>query len=294
MELKNLSKQIDEQLVFNDISFSLEPGQIVGLIGRNGSGKTTLFRTIANHYQADQGQVLIDGQALSDHLENYQQLFYLDMQEHPLNQLTPKQIGAYYGPLYPTFNQEKYANFIKTYRLPASKYRYYSKGMKGLLHVILAFSTGAKYVLLDEPFDGLDILIRKQVIRLLLDEVSQHNLTVLISSHNLSELENIIERALIIKDQRLVKDYNLEVIRETSVKVQMVFTTSEIPELITEHCTIISQQGRVIIGIFPKLSKDLLIQIELLKPVLFEELPVSLEDLFTTNLVEDDDYQLTN
>lgn len=293
MKLTNLSKQINGKTIFSDLNFTLYPGQICGLIGRNGAGKTTLFRTIANHYQVDSGAITIEGQSLSEDLSSYQKLFYFDEQEHPLNRLTAKQIGHYYHLLYPNFDQENYQQYLVTYRLPEKHhYRSYSKGMKGLLHVIIAFSTGASYLLLDEPFDGLDIIIKKQVIRLILEEVSQRQLALLISSHNLKELENLIERAVILKNQHIINDYHLEDCRKVAVKVQMVFQGSDIPELIQEHCTIISQQGRVITGIFSNLSKDLLTQVKLLKPLLFEELPVSLEDLFIVNLIDEQDYQL--
>lgn len=102
-------------------------------------------------------------------------------------------------------------------------YRRMSKGMQGLYKMILAIASNADYLLLDEPFDGLDIIVRKKVIGLLLENLSESNRTAIIASHNLNELENIIDRALLIKGRTIAKDYRLETMRENARKIQFVF-----------------------------------------------------------------------
>src|SRR5699024_1506241 len=100
---------------------------------------------------------------------------------------------------------------------------------RGLFNIILAISSHARYILLDEPFDGLDVIIRKNVIRLLLDQVGEQQFSLLITSHNLAELEPLIDRTLILKDRTISHDYRLETLRQTARKLQLVLKTNEIP-----------------------------------------------------------------
>lgn len=293
MKITGLAKTIEKKLVLSDISFQLVPGEIVGLVGRNGTGKTTLMRTITNYYLPDAGTVAIDGESLVENLTLREQVFYLDGQHHFLNNLTPVEIANYYQTTYDQFDLEKYYSLLSKNKLSLKhKFQNYSKGMQGLFRMILAFSTGATYILLDEPLDGLDIIVKKQVIRLLVNEVSINQRGILISSHNLNELENLADRVLILKNNQIINDYHLEDIREHTKKIQMVFASKQIPAIVKDHCTILQVRGRVIIALFNELTPSLEKEIQAIQPVLFEELPLSLEDLFASNLTEETDYVL--
>lgn len=284
---------IDEKQVLKDISFELNKGEILGVIGRNGVGKTTLFRTIMNHYIPSKGIVEIDRCNIFEERNNYQNIFYLDEQSNPINNLSPIKVSRYYQELYPDFDLDKFNKLLEKHHLPKKKsYRQFSKGMQGLFRIILGICSNADYLILDEPFDGLDVLVKKQVIRLLLNEVSLSNRGLLISSHNLIELENLLDKALILKDGEIVNEYRLEDARVSMKKVQMVFSNKKLPQLITDHATIISVRGRVVVGLFNEITPELDAQINELNPILFEELPITLEDLFTSNLTEESDYQL--
>ena len=284
---------IDNKKVLDNVSFELNQGEILGVIGRNGVGKTTLFRTMMNHYLPDSGSLEIDGMNLFENRENYQTVFYLDYQNNPISHLTPAKISKYYQQLYPKFDTEKYQKLLEKHHLPKKRsYRQFSKGMQGLFNIILGICSNANYLILDEPFDGLDVLVKKQVIRLLLNEVSLSNRGILISSHNLVELESLLDRALILKNGQIINEYHLEESRTSMRKIQMVFKGKSIPNLIKENATIISIRGRVVIGLFKEISPELDSQIHELEPVLFEELPISLEDLFSSNLTDETDFQL--
>ena len=164
--------------------------------------------------------------------------------------------------------------------------------MQGLFNIILGICSNAEFLILDEPFDGLDIIVKKQVLRLLLNEVGLSNRGILVSSHNLVELETLLDRALILKDGEIVNEYNLEEVRVSMKKMQMVFSNKNIPNIIKENATILSVRGRVVIGLFKELTPELEEQIHDLQPVLFEELPITLEDLFSSNLTNESDFQL--
>ncbi|MFC0232965.1 ATP-binding cassette domain-containing protein [Vagococcus entomophilus] len=293
MEIIDLSKKIEDKIVLSKINFTLEKGQIVGLLGRNGTGKTTLFRTITGEYLPDTGTIKIANRSLEVNRILKEKYFYLDTQYHALNPLTPKKIASFYQELYSSFDSTKFFELLDIYKLDInSKYKHLSKGTQGLFNMILAFSTNATYYFFDEPFDGLDVLVKKSVIQLLLKEASTGEKSIVISSHNLVELEALIDRVLILKGNQIIKDYTLDQTKEKMKKVQMVFSQKKIPAIVKENCKIVQVQGRVVIGIFPEITEYLQEKIDNEHPVLFEELPLNLEDLFVTELTEELDYKL--
>ncbi|KAF1297568.1 multidrug ABC transporter [Enterococcus sp. JM4C] len=295
MKIEMVSKKINGRQILSDINFTTNTNEIIGLIGRNGSGKTSLFRTLAGHYLVDSGEVLIEGKNIFIHPELKTHIFYIDEQINFFSTYSLKKIGKFYQTAYPNFDGKQFSELMKSNNLPINKsFRTISKGMQGLFKIVLAICSNAPYILLDEPFDGLDVIVKKNVIRLLLESLSDGDRTVIISSHNLNELEGIIDRALIIKDATIKLDYQLEEMRAQARKVQMVFRTKKVPPFIKENCKLLRIQGRVIIAIFENYTEEVEQKIREVDPVLFEELPLTLEDLFEANLSQESDYQLFN
>ncbi|VDG21080.1 ATP-binding cassette domain-containing protein [Lactiplantibacillus mudanjiangensis] len=293
LKITNLNKQIDHHATLIDLDFTVEPGQIVGIIGRNGVGKTTLFRTINGQYLPDTGQVLVDDQAVSAQPELRQRLSFVDPQANFFKGVTAKQIAWYYRATYPEFDQAKFDQLMTRYQLPVDqKLRHFSKGMFGLFTIILSVSTKATYLFLDEPLDGLDVIIRKNVLNILIDEVANGDHAILIASHNLSELEGIIDRVLMLKDGRIKHDYQLETMRAQARKMQVVYRDKTIPAVLREQGHIISVSGRVIVVVFENFTPALADQLTATKPVFQEALPLSLTDLFVANLTDEHDYEL--
>ena len=286
MKVNNLQKTIDGQAILEEINFSLNPQEIVGLVGRNGSGKTTLFRTLAGHCLLDGGEVTIAGMDLAKAVEQKTQLFYIDELDNFLKYYSLKKINEFYRLAYPKFDQDRYLALLKENEFhQRMTYRRLSKGMQGLYQMILAISSEANYLLLDEPFDGLDVIVRKKVIALLLDHLATHeNCSIMIASHNLVELEGIIDRVLLLKGKSIVKDYSLEQMREHARKLQLVFRRKGVPAFVKEQAKLLSIQGRVVTVIFEEYTPELADQLKALEPVVMEELPLSLEDLFEANL----------
>lgn len=295
MKVNHIEKSIDGKLILEDITFELNKGEILGIIGRNGVGKTTLFRTLMNHYTKDKGTIEIDEKDIETNRELYEHLFYLDIQNNPIAKMAPVAIGKYYQKIYSTFDSEKYDKLIATNNLPKNKnYHQFSKGMQGLFNIILAISSNASYLILDEPFDGLDVIVKKQVLKLLLNEISLSDKAVLVSSHNLTELETLLDRALILKDGTIVNEYHLEETKASMKKIQMVFKDKKVPRIIKENAKILTVQGRVMIGLFKEITPEMQQEIDQLNPVLFDEIPITLEDLFSSNLTDEADFQLFN
>ncbi len=288
MKLSHVTKKIEQQIILEDINFELSAGEIVGLVGRNGSGKTTLFRTIAGQYYTDGGEIAITDHNIEHDPQFKQNIFYIDEKENFLGSYSLKKINQFYRIAYPNFDQDLFLSLIKAHQLPINlPYKRMSKGMQGLFQMILALASNAKYLLLDEPFDGLDVIVRKKVIGLLLENLGESNRTALIASHNLNELENIIDRALLLKGNTITHDYRLEDIREQAKKIQMVFKTKKVPELIKKNSKALNFQGRVVTALFENFTDELAADIKRLDPLVFEELPLTLEDLFEANLSQE-------
>lgn len=288
MKLSNVAKTIDHEKILEDISFDLSANEIVGLVGRNGSGKTTLFRTISGQYYADGGTMEIDGKNIEKLSETRQEIFYIDEKENFLGSYSLKKINEFYRLTYPRFDQDLFIELIREHKLPYNlSYKRMSKGMQGLFQMILAICSNATYLLLDEPFDGLDVIVRKKVIGLLLENLGESNRTALIASHNLNELESIIDRALLLKGNTISYDYRLEEVRAKSKKLQLVFKTKKVPNIVKQNSKVVDFQGRVVTALFENYSTAIEENIKAEDPLVFEELPLTLEDLFEANLSQE-------
>ncbi|OJG26422.1 hypothetical protein RR47_GL000170 [Enterococcus columbae DSM 7374 = ATCC 51263] len=238
-----------------------------------------------NHYLADSGEIILQGTNLLEDPQYKNELFFIDEKENFFNPYSLKKIAAFYQLSYPKFDLDFFTKLIHAYQLPLNRsYQRLSKGMQKLFLLILAMSSKATYIFLDEPFDGLDVLVKKQMIELLLDAVGNQPISILISSHQLNELEPIIDRVMLLSQHTITQDYQLEALREHARKLQLVFKGKEIPEIVKQNSKAISIQGRVIVALFENYSDELAEKIKALEPLVMEELPIQLSDVFEANL----------
>lgn len=293
LQVTGLSKQIDGRPIIQDINFGWAPGEIIGLVGRNGVGKTTLFRTLMNHYVAEAGHVSVDGDDIRQVPQRQQQLFFIDTQYNFLGTYRLWELPRFFGTVYPQFDMQRFTALIDQFKLNAnSQYRRLSKGMRALVNLILALTSNATYIILDEPFDGLDVIVRENIATMVIDEVADQKKGFLISSHDLNELDGLSDRVLLLKDSQLVRDYNLEEIRAKAKKIQLVLNDKVIPEVLKQNSQLIRVSGRVLVVVITDYTTAIDQELKALKPVLFEELPLTLEDLFRANLAHDTGYQM--
>ncbi|MDR0920898.1 MAG: ABC transporter ATP-binding protein [Lactobacillales bacterium] len=293
MEIVNLKKIIEGKPIIENINLTLDKGQIIGLIGRNSVGKTTFFRTVVGHYIKDEGEILINGETLDENVSLKQKIFYIDEQYNFFSTYTLEKIGEFYNFAYPTFEMSRFLKLLEENNLqPKLKYRAMSKGMQGLFKMVLSIAVNVEYLFLDEPFDGLDVIVKKRVIRLLLSELAESDKMVMISSHNLLQLENLIDRVIILKDTTIAQDYLLDDFKSHVRKLQLVLKGKKIPEFLKKNSKALSVQGRVITVVIEQYTDELETQIKALDPVVFEELPLTLEDMFEVNLTKEADFQL--
>jgi len=285
--IENISKKIQNKPVLDNVSFELKNGEIVGLVGRNGAGKTTLFGTISGKLLPDFGRVGLDDLDYAKTTRQHDQLFYIDMPENWFRYYSPKKIKSILKVSYENFDESWYDSEIKRFGLNNSKrIRNYSKGMRALFTIIASFASRAQYVLLDELLDGLDVLIRDQVKQLIVSQVTQHNTTILIASHNLVELDTLVDRILLLKDQTIDRTFTIED-NKTIKKYQLAFVGEELPAFLRDSGTIITQTGHVVTIVFNDFSEELGIKLAGPEFKFVEELPISSEDVFRASFAEE-------
>ncbi|MGJ9383615.1 ATP-binding cassette domain-containing protein [Salipaludibacillus sp. CF4.18] len=289
MRVKHVSKEIHHHKILTDIDFDIKTGSIVGIVGRNGAGKTTLLRTMVGILDPSFGDVLIENESIFRNPQLKQQIIFVPDSSEALKSYSTKEMIHLYKQIYPSFDEDYYLQLMERFALPEiKKIGNYSKGMKALFFLVVAFSTKAKYILLDEPTDGLDVIVKKQVLKILVEEVATNDVSVIISSHRLDELEFIANDIIMIKDGMVNSRYGLDEMKANYIKAQVAFE-SDLPVALKDQVTILKQTGRVYIILIDKNHDEIIKKIKLASPLLFEDLPLSLEDLFVARLGGDDD-----
>ncbi|SER75060.1 ABC-2 type transport system ATP-binding protein [Salipaludibacillus aurantiacus] len=284
MKISGLSKTIHGKHILSDINFSIETGSIIGVTGRNGAGKTTLLRTMTGILDPTKGDVTIDGYSIFKKPQTKEQVIFVPDSSEAFKNYSTKEILTLYKNIYSKFDEEYFYGLMDRFSLPfVKKTGAYSKGMKALFSLIIAFSTGAKYILLDEPTDGLDVIVKKQVLQILVEEVAAKDVSIIISSHRLDELEFMANKIIMIKDGKVDSLYEIEEMKEMYKKVQLVFKEA-MPQNLKKEVTILDQTGRVYTVIMDRNDPKLQHMIEETDPLLFEELPLLLEDIFVAKL----------
>lgn len=288
MKIRNLTKKMDDNLVLKDVSFDLKAGEITALIGRNGVGKTTLFSTMTGIYLPDEGDVFLDEESIFKHPEVKQQLFFLEDNMNHFNTYSVQTVVKIYRQIYPTFDEAFFSELMQRFELPMkAKLMSFSKGRKALFFIILAFSINVRFLLLDEPMDGLDIIIKKQILAIIKDTVKKRGTSVVIASHRLDELEAIADRVIVLKGASVEFDYYLEDMRTDAVKIQVAFKTKKIPDFVKNNARLLYRNGRIYTLLVTENASSFLAELRLEEPVLLEEMSISIEDIFTVHLAND-------
>ena len=231
IDIKNLCKSFGKKEVLKGLSLNIKDNSIFGLVGINGAGKSTLLRILSGVYRQDSGEVLYDGLAANDLLVKGD-IFYLpDEPYYPAN-ATVETLVDFYNVFY-TLNKENFDKYFKLFGLDKAlkevkaKKNYtinnFSKGMKRQLFICIALAIAPKYLFLDESFDGLDPLARLQFKRLLIEISSEKNMTVIISSHSLRELEDICESYGLLDDGEIVSSGGIDETKSLYHKYQLAF-----------------------------------------------------------------------
>lgn len=228
IKVKDLYKVIDGEVVLDHLNMQVEEGSIYGLIGPNGVGKTILIRHLVGVLKQDAGKIFIESQPVYENIELKRKIGYISDAMYFI-ETNLERNAKVYKDLYPSWNQERFEELYKRFKLnPTKKIQTFSKGMRKQASFCLIMSTMPQYLILDEPIDGLDPVARKLVWKYIIDDVAQRNLTVLISSHNLKELEGIVDHVGILYKGKIMREFDLEYIQTHIHKIQVSFGDKEV------------------------------------------------------------------
>lgn len=224
IEIKNLTKNFFSVKALDDIDFNIEEGSIYGLVGSNGSGKSTLMRLISGVYIADSGEILVDNEVSFDNPAVKTKIMFVGDTPYFLSQSNLKEMAELYASMYENFSWDTYNYLLTVFPLSQkAKLSSFSKGMQRQAALILALASRPKYLLLDEAFDGLDVVMRRVLANLLIEDVEERGMTVMIASHNLRELEDVCNHIGLIHNGKLILGGETEEVRSNIYKVQVAF-----------------------------------------------------------------------
>ena len=280
VEVKNLTKTFGGFTALKELNMTIPKGAVYGLVGPNGAGKSTLIRHIAGIYRPDSGEITIDGEAVWENPNAKAKLGYIPDDLFFFKSATIEDMRRYYRGLYPSFDDELFQKLGEKFDLPRkSPIRKFSKGMKKQAAFWLTVACRPELLVLDEPVDGLDPVMRRQIMGLILADVAEHGTTVLVSSHNLRELEDICDHVGILDKGRMLLERSLADMQGGTVKVQFV---GEVPDgLNILHRT---DMGRLRTIVVRATAQEAEAVFEKAALPFYEVLPLSLEEIFIYEL----------
>ena len=282
IEFKNLSKSIDGNLILDSIDLQIKKGSVFGLLGSNGAGKSTILRLMCGIYKQESGELLIDGEKVYDNVKIKRQIFFINDETVQFTSFTLKDLKKYYKNYYPNFSDETFEKLRKIVNLPVDKkISTFSKGMKRQAIVITGLSCQTEYLLLDEAFDGLDPTMRIIVKDIIFDAMLDRQMTVIISSHNLKEINEICDSAAMIHNGKIIFCRELDEIKNNILKIQTSFkqeyTKDDFPELEILHFEKKQSVYYIIVkGEIDEIKK----YVAQKSPAFLDILPLTLEEIF--------------
>ena len=291
IEVRDLVKTFDGFAALRGATLTVPKGAVYGLVGPNGAGKSTLLRHITGVFRQDSGEVLVNGVPVYENRHVKENIVSIPDDWFYYNQSTIREMAALYAGLYPRFDWERFERLRELFQLPEKKtIRRMSKGMQRQAAFWITISCLPEYLVLDEPVDGLDPVMRRQVWQVLLDDVAARGTTVLLSSHNLRELEDVCDHVGIMDKGKVLLERTLSDLQDTTVKLQVAYKTAEEPtppaELQILHH---SRVGRVHTYIMRGNSEEICRRMQITDPVLLEAIPLTLEEIFIYELGGADD-----
>lgn len=284
IEVRDLYKSFDGFQALKGLNINVPKGAVYGLVGPNGAGKSTVIRHLAGIYRQDSGEVLIEGQPVFENVELKERIAYIPDDIFYYSQANIRDMMHFYRSIYKNFSMERFEKLGQVFSIdPKTPMRKLSKGMQKQVGFWLTLSCCPDYIILDEPVDGLDPVMRRQVWSLLLADVAERGVTVLVSSHNLRELEDVCDHVGIMDHGKLLLERSLSQLQDNIVKVQLALPEGkELPadlELVHE-----SRTGRLRQLIIRGKEEELSAKLMAADPLFMDLLPLSLEEIFIYEL----------
>ena len=289
--IRNLHKKYDSFTALEDLEMNIPSGSIYGLIGTNGAGKTTLIRHMAGVLCPDSGEILYDGDPVWENNALKSRIGLIPDELFFPAGATLDSMSKLYSGWYDRWNEDRFRELVTAFRLnPKTRLKSFSKGMQKQAAFSLTLGAQPDYLLLDEPIDGLDPIIRKLVWKFIVDDVAAREMTVLVSSHNLREMEGLCDTIGILSRGHMVLEKDYDLLRGDLNKVQVSFGNKVLPTDPYEGLNILHRESRGTVDLLVVNGKREEIEHHLntFGPVLLDMLPLTLEEIFIYELGGDD------
>ena len=280
LEMKHVTKTFSGFKALDNLSMTIPQGAVYGLVGPNGAGKSTAIRHLTGIYRPDCGSVTLEGLPIYENPQVKGIIGYIPDDVFYFPTATMEEMRKFYKGMYPGFDDALFNRLYDAFELPKkTPIRRFSKGMQKQAAFHLTLACRPEVMILDEPVDGLDPVMRRQVMSLILGDVAERGTTVLISSHNLRELEDVCDHVGIMDHGHMLLERSLADMQGSTVKVQLV---GEIPaglEVLHE-----TPSGRLKTLVVRGSAQEVSEKIAAENPAYFDVLPLSLEEIFIYEL----------
>ena len=279
LELKNVTKKFGSFTALDNLSMTIPQGAVYGLVGPNGAGKSTAIRHMLGVYRPDSGSVTLEGMEIWENPVVKARMGSIPDDVFYYPSATLEDMRKFYRGIYPRFDDKLFDRLQDVFNLPKGQIRRFSKGMQKQAAFQLTLCCKPDVLILDEPVDGLDPVMRRQVMGLILSDVAQNGTTVLISSHNLRELEDVCDHVGIMDHGKMLLERSLADMQGNIVKLQMVGDVPENLNVLHE-----SSSMRLKTLIVRGTEAEITAKVAAANPAYFDVLPLSLEEIFIYEL----------
>ena len=291
IQVRNVVKTFDGFRALDGLTMTVPRGSVYGLVGPNGAGKSTILRHITGIYRQDSGEVLLEGEPIYENPAAKARISSIPDELYYFLSASTRDMARFLRGFYPKFDRDRYQTLRGVFAQVDEKQpmRRLSKGMQKQAAFWLSLCCRPEVLVLDEPVDGLDPVMRRQVWSLLMADVAQEGTTVLVSSHNLRELEDVCDRVGILSHGKVLIERSLTDLQENLVKMQVVFQEREMPKLPADMEVLhVTQVGRIHTLIVRGNATDVTNRLAVYAPSLLEALPLTLEEIFIYELGGED------
>lgn len=282
IEVSQVFKKFEGLNVLNGLDLHVREGSIYGLVGSNGAGKTTLLKLLAGIYRQDKGTINVNGEPVYENVQVKDSIVFIPDELFYFNQYTVGDMANLCRQIYSTWDENRFSELSKVFDINIkTRVIKLSKGMKRQVSFWLALSVKPRILILDEPLDGLDPMIRSKVKKLLMSDVAERNMSIIISSHNLRELEDICDYVGILHKGKIIIEKDLDALKSGISKVQTAFSTEPPEELLLNSSILYHEKrGSVHLLIMRGEAEDIKDQVKKYNPLLVDVLPLTFEEIF--------------
>ena len=284
IEVRNVLKEFDGFRALDDLNMTVPTGSVYGLVGPNGAGKSTIIRHLTGIYRQDAGEILVDGAPVFENPYVKSRIAYIPDDIFYYANASIREMMDFYRSIYPHFDAERFKKLADVFGLdPKRQMRRLSKGMQKQAAFWIAVSLRPEILILDEPVDGLDPVMRRRIWSIIMADVAENGTTVLVSSHNLRELEDVCDSVGIMNKGKIMIERSLNELQENIVKIQLALPDGEsLPEgLDILHK---SNTGRLQSLIMHGTQEELTEKLQSAHPLFIDAVPLTLEEIFIYEL----------